>query len=183
MTKFSDFINDFLNIFPSLSKLHKKVFRYLQWLAKKYRCVFPCILRIANSVGCGSATVKRATALFEQMGWLIKKKCPYQSNQYFLNDELISLNLDDKTLFFREERSENDPVLSSSSSDINLSNGTSGSACIKIPLFLDKARLSQEEKQRLMKNFSECALFEAVNDARWYLRQGNKIRSLMGFLY
>lgn len=187
LTKFSDFLNDFLNIFPTLSKFYKKVFKYLQWFSKKFRCVFPCILRIANSIGCSNSTVKRATAFFEQMGWIIKKKCPYGSNQYFINNELISLNLDDPSLFFREECSQNDPVLGNSSSDLNNLGTQKAIVPIQkkreIPYFIKIKGLSNDDQQRLANEFPDYVLYEAIKDAKAYVGWGNKIKSFIALVW
>lgn len=144
------------------------------------------MFKIANAVGCSIATVKRATALFQSLGWLYKKKRGYQSNLYFLNDELISLNIDDRSLFLRETCAIREPVLRSSSSvSINTNNGTHVKVPIsrEIPHILQPAQISDIDKQRLANAFSDYELIESIKDAKQYLRWGNKIKSLVAILW
>ena len=80
MAVHSDFINDFLNIYPTLTKFQKKLFKYLHWYARKWRCVFPSLQTISKAIGCCISTVMRATKIFEKLGWLCKRKIHYCSN-------------------------------------------------------------------------------------------------------
>jgi len=182
----SIFVNDFLNTYQTLSKFQKKVFAYLQWFSKKFKCVFPCLFKIANAVGCSIATVKRATAIFQDLGWIYKKKRGYQSNLYFLNDELIYLNLNDVSIFLREECAVNEPVLRSSSIE-SIVNGTKEVKGVpisrEIPHMIKPAKISDRDKQRLANEFSDYELTEAVQDTKQYLRWGNKITSLIAVLW
>lgn len=186
----SDFINNFLNIFPTLSKFQKKAFKYLQWFAQKFRCVFPCLQKIANAIGCSKATVMRATSLFEKLGWIAKKKRGYCSNTYFMNDELISLNLKDEKIFLREECKVNATVFKESF-PVYIDTSTSLVPVSKSPIseeqpILDVVKikcLKVEDQQKLSNKFSEYSLVQAIQDAKWYARQGRKILSYIGLIY
>ena len=186
MKTLSVFVNEFLIKYSILTKFQKKIFKYLQWFSKIRRYVYPCLLRIANHVGCSIATVKRATAYFQELGWLCKQKCHYQSNLYFLNDELISLNLDDESLFLRERCAQNELVLQSSSSvsiDTCTKNEVGVPISREIPHILKPAKISDRDKQRLANRFSDHELIESIKDAKQYLRWGNKIVSLIAILW
>lgn len=147
---------------------------------------------IAKHVKCGERTVKRATAFFESIGWIVKKKCPYQSNLTFMNKEIISLNLNDPTLFFREPCPLDVPVLLSLSSDVNKYIGTSENKVstymnklekAPVPLCIKIQCLNGQQQEFLSQNFPEQALLEAVNDAKWYRRQGKIVKSYFGLIY
>lgn len=184
------FVNQFLNIFQTLSRFTKKVFRYLQWFARKFRNVYPCLERIANTLGCCSMTVKRATAQFQNLCWVSKMRRGYQSNLYFMNEELIYLDLKDKSLFLREKCSEDVPVLCSSSSDSCYSIGTNkkkvpiGKNKDKIiPQFIKIKGLTSEDQQRLANEFSEYQIYQSLNDAKAYVKWGNRIKCFMSVLW
>ena len=139
---------------------------------------------------CSESTIKRATAYFHQMGWIVKSKRGYQSNVYYMDDELTDLDLKDETLFLREKRPVNDPVLEKPVSDyINLStNNPVHSHREKqektIPEFLHKVKnLEDQQKQSLIDRFSEYSLVKAIEEAKWYLRKGNIIGNIGGYLW
>lgn len=104
-----------------------------------------------------------------------------------MNEELICLDLDDPTLFYREKCPENVPVLESSSNVYD--NIGTGSAQIQekkdktIPHFIKTRELSNQEQQRLANEFSEYALKQSMQDAIWYHKQGNKIKSYIGLIW
>lgn len=190
MINLSEFINEFLNIFPTLTNSQRKVFKYLHWFSRKFRCVFPCIQKIANAVGCCIRTVMRATAYFCELGWLYKKKRGYCSNLYYLNDEIISLNLDDESIFLRSECHLNVTVLRSSSSD-NLDISTKQAAVHPqkgekqrdIPYCLKISSLSESQRQSLADEFSEYQLVKAIAAAKKYTGWGNRIKCMGKYLW
>lgn len=190
MKPLSDFITNFLNIYQTLTVFQKKIFKYLQWFSKKFRCVFPCLQKIANAIGSCVRTVTRATKYFQDLGWIYKKKRGYQSNLYFMNDELIDLNLDDKSLFFREKCPDNVHVLESSSSDSIDTSIQEGKVPIyenmenkEIPHILKIRCLSIDDRQRLANRFSEYALYQSIEDAKWYAKMGNKIKNYLALIW
>lgn len=186
----SEFVNHFLNIYHTLTKFQKKSFKYMHWMARKFRHVFVSVLNIATNIKCCKRTVSRCTNLFEELGWIIKIKHGYRSNDYFMNEELIALDLDDPTLFLRGECLQNVPVLESSSSECIYIGTKSTHICDKkeqknrhIPEFLNIKGLSIDEQQRLANQFSEYSLKHSLEDAKWYVKQGNKIKTLIGSLW
>ncbi len=197
MRVMSPLLNDFLNIYQTLSKFQRKVFKYLQWFSKKFRNVFPCIYTITKALGCSDSTVKRATAYFNKMGWICKCKRGYQSNVYYMNDELIRLNLEDTNLFFREERpvndTTNDPVLglikqekdisTSEGVQIDKNRGRQAPEKRDIPHFLNIKGLTRNDQQRLANEFSEYSLSKAFDEAKWYIRKGNQIKSVIAYVW
>jgi hypothetical protein len=197
MRTMSSLLNDFLNIYQTLSKFQRKVFKYLQWFSKKFRNVFPCIYTMTKALGCSDSTIKRATAFFHKMGWIAKCKRGYQSNIYYMNDELIRINLDDTNLFFREERPLNDPindpVLSLLKQEKDISTGLEVQVCKTqskqapqkrdIPHFLNMKRLTLNDQQRLANEFSDFALVYAKKEAQKYVGWGNKIKSLIAIMW
>ena len=180
-------MNDFLSIYPSLTNFQKKIFKYIQWFSKIRRCVYPAVITIAKAVGCGVATVMRATKLFQDLGWILKKQRGYISNTYFINDELISLNLNDQSLFLREKCEVNDSVLRSSSSDSNNIGTLEEQVPIEkkreIPHFLHMKCLPLRDQQRLANKFPDYALLEAIKDMKKYHEWGNKIRDFVGMMW
>lgn len=191
MVDCSSFINEFLNIYPTLTKFQRKIFKYLHWFSKKFRCVFPCLRNIALALKCCTRTVIRSITLFESLGWLFKKKRGYCSNIYYLNDEIISLNLDDESIFLREKCHQNVTVLRSSSSDFidiccteeDVYPNKGEERDNPIPECIKISGLSPKEQQDLANQFSESDLVNAIGAARWYIREGNKIQSLIRYLW
>lgn len=186
----STFVNDFLNTFQALSKFQQKCFKYLQWFAKKFRCVFPCIQKIANAIGCSIATIKRATAYFQNIGWLYKRKRGYQSSLYYLHQELIDLDLNDQSLFLRDKCAENELVLRSSFPDSNEFISTSEKVPIsnemknrEIPESIKLVGLDHKERQDLANMFSHFELDKAVDDALSYDSWGNNIKSWFAVIF
>lgn len=190
MRSFTDFVNNFLNLYPTLTKFQKKLFKYLQWFSNKFRCVFPCVQKMANAIGSSVCTVMRATALFQNLGWIYKRKRGYCSNLYFMNEELINLNLSDESLFLREKCEENDSVLRNPSS-VFLDTSTQVREVAKnkeknnryIPEFLKIRGLEHCQMQDLANNFSECALYEAIQEAKLYRKKGNIFTNFGGYLW
>lgn len=197
MRVISPLLNDFLNIYQTLSKFQRKVFKYLQWFSKKFRNVFPCIFTMTQALQCSDSTIKRATAYFHRMGWVSKSKRGYQSNVYYMNNELIDLNLDDVNLFFREKRPvndpTNDPVLKepiqvkdiSTSEGVHIDNIKTKKAPQKrdVPEFIKIKGISENDQQRLANEFSEYSLSKALEEAKWYTKKGNKIKSIISYMW
>jgi hypothetical protein len=191
MTQRSEFINDFFNIYPTLTKFQKKVLKYLHWYAKKFRCVFPSIPTISQAIKCCIRTVMRCTSLFSKLGWIYKKKRGYCSNLYYMNDEIISLNLADESIFLRDKCHMNVTVLGSSSKEyIDISTKV-GEVHIKkdikkrpIPECVKLREISKIDQQRLADEFSEFRLVNAMSAAKKYhFKWGNHIKDLLSFVW
>lgn len=182
----------FRNLFKLLSRSTQAIYRYLHWMAKNYRTVFPSREHIAAAVGCSIRTVARALQLFETNGWLVVKKRAYQSNVYFMDESLIALDLDDPKTFMRdpekpgnvpEDGTQNVPVFNVVSSNKNTYYQNAKKVVFGfLPDFLKIQGLGEQTRRWLYKNFSECVLHEALENARWYLSQGNKIENFEAYV-
>lgn len=187
MKKYSEFVTSFLNIFQTLTKFQKKIFRYLQWIANKYRHVFVSVPTICEAVFCSLRTVTSATNLFQQLGWISKIKRGYQSNDYYMNDELLALDLNDNSLFLREKLQDNCSVLRDYNSEyIDISTKSAHIPDKKdrpIPEFIKTREVSREDQQRLANTFSEYALKQSMEDAKWYHKQKGGIKSYIALIW
>lgn len=197
----SHLLNDFLNIFQILSKFQRKIFKYLQRKAQKWRNVYPSVITISRQIGCSESTVKRATAYFHEQGWISKCKKNYQSNLYYMNDELIDLDLDNQNIFLRIKRPvndlrvdpNNDPVLRVLKEEENIGTREEVHADREkkkklasdrdIPYCLNIKALTLPQQQRLANNFSEHSLVSAIIEAKKYVGWGNQIRSMIALLW
>ena len=95
-----DFIvEDFLNLFHDLTKSQKKIFKFLQYMARNCRSVFPSVETISKHTKCSISTVVRATNYFQRMRWICKMRRCYRSNKYFMCEVLMKLNLNDSKTF------------------------------------------------------------------------------------
>lgn len=183
-------LNDFFNIYPTLTPLQKKILQYLQWFAKKFRCVFPCLQKIANAIRCSIRTVSNATRLFENLGWVYKKRRGYCSNIYFINEEIIALDLKDESIFLRENLPIDCHVLKESSSVFIDSTVVDEDQLIQkkkekrpIPHFLKKSDLQESQRQTLANDFHDRPIILAIEEAENYERKGNVILNLGGYLW
>lgn len=190
MIKHSEFVNNFLVDFQVLTPFQKNIFKYLHFLAKKFKWVYPGISRIANHVGSCTRTVKRALATFRKLGWLCTLKKGYSSNNYFINDEIISLDLDDKNIFLNHECPPNVPIVNNSSNVFidTYTKEAKVSICKKIenryvPEFLRIKCLTFEEQQRLANRFCEKVLYEALEYAKWCARTKKIVISWIGLIW
>lgn len=100
-----------LDNFQFITSLRKKIFLYIQFLAKKFRNVFPSVDQIAKTCGCGTATVKRALKYFSEVGWLSKIRRCYRSSIYKIPEEILDLDLTKNRTFKKpSSTSVNDPM-------------------------------------------------------------------------
>lgn len=96
-----DVRESFLNFFQLMTPKQQKIWKSIQWYAKNFRHVFPSHAKIAEFAGCCRDTVIAALKKFSELGWIgFIKRC-FRSNLYFMNEELIDLNLDDPMTFKR----------------------------------------------------------------------------------
>ncbi len=175
----SSLVQEFKNLYYTISKATRRVFRYLHWMTNNLPTVFPSIDHIAEQCGCSISTVKRATAQLQKWGWLVKIKRGYQSNLYCMNSEISSLDIDNPNTFkknFPEKRADNELVLKSVAEYIDTSS-MEVSISSDIPYCIQIQGLNREEQAKLAKSFSERVLLEALDNVKWYARQGNKIKS------
>ena len=180
----------FRNLFKLLSKRTQWIFKKIQGMCKNCRAVFPSREYIAKEVGCSVRTVARALQLFQMNGWIVIKKRPYQSNVYFMDESLIELNLDNPKTFLKDEKKsenvpQNVPVLEVS---IQIENTYTEKEPVKkvvfgyLPSFLKQPCLPERFQHWLYQNFSECALLQAIRNARWYEQNVKKIDNPEGYI-
>jgi helix-turn-helix protein len=196
-TSFSQIVNSLLSCFQLMSKGHRAVFKYLQWMAKTFRNVFPSLESIAKATGFSPKTVQRAVAKFVIMNWLIKVRRPYQSNVYYMPDEIIDLNIDDSSAFFRnvhqcdqqedqQHGQQNVQVLSTHSSPLeNHVNKESRERLLMRNLdqnttpLMSLPGLTFGSICELMLAYDDRTLAQAVKNTHWYMSQpGNYIKSM-----
>jgi len=141
-------------------------------------------------VKCHISTVMRATAYFEELGWLYKKKRGYCSNLYYLNDEIIALDLNDEKVFLRPQCEENATVLRSSflCNDINSTeqpevHAKKAEENRPIPACIKISSITPADQQRLANHFSEWELVNSVIAAKKYTKWGNKIKSMISVIW
>lgn len=84
---------DFLDTFQLLTPKQKKIWCYLQSMAKNLRVVFPGQGTIAKAVGCCRETVVETIKKFVEAGWLQIIKRFWRSHVYFVNEQLINLDV------------------------------------------------------------------------------------------
>ncbi len=180
-----------------LSKTFQKIFLYLQWFNKTYIHTFPTLDTIAAACECSRRTVSRSLQFFVEQEWLSVQKRPYQSNLYYIHPQLLEFDCFDNDNFkkvnvpqrVQQNVPQNVPVLESSNL---LKEGTSTevpdiiseeAAKPKIHPCIKYLSLTDEEKQRLTANFAEFHLANAIDDGKFYEAKGNKVKTLMGFLW
>lgn len=196
----TNLLSTFKDTYLLLSKNTRKVWKYLVFMSKKFTHVFPSIDRMAEKIGCNEKTVRRALNLFLQMGWLGWKKRGYNSNLYFLDNELLAVDLNSNSTWEKQQNVRaNVHVLSSSPDDISVHTNSpvetvekepssSGSTLIEsevlkaAPKCIAIKGLEIPEIAALTRDFSEFELIKATDDANWYIEKGRKIANLFGFL-
>jgi len=201
MNLFSDTVKNFIIKFQNLSKNYKRIFRYLQYLAVKFPSVFPSIPTMAKEACCSESTAKRAIRFFKFFGFINVQKVAYQSNNYYMNKDLIKLNTFDEEIYtnayLEQSNTQNgiifDPVSGlysykekdTSTGSVSVDNYIQENnqknrpiqQCLKI------SSLSTQQQQDLSNKFSEYALVNALKDAIWYDGQKNKILSMVKYLW
>jgi hypothetical protein len=166
----------------------------------KHENVFPSIDHMADKIGCNEKTVRRALDFFKQHEWLGWIKRGYISNQYFLNDELAAIDLKSASTWEKPQNvHRNVHVLGILPDSVNVhcispeeippkEPSASGSALIEsevlsaAPGCIKIQTLTIPEIASLTRDYSEFELNKAVEDGRWYAKQGHKIASMFGYL-
>ncbi len=95
-------LESFLVIFQTLTYLEQKIWRYLQSLSKKLIHVFPSQSTIAEKCGCHRSTANQILKKFSELGWITYIRRCFRSNEYYMPDELIDIDLNDPVTFTRE---------------------------------------------------------------------------------
>lgn len=178
-----------------LTPIQRRIFKYLHYMSREYKYVFPSVPRIAEVCKCGTATVKRAIRKFTELEWLGRVKRSFQSNLYMLLDFLIQMNMEDSNLFARERSADdpqNDPVLNtrvktcSNNSSYDTSTESAGTIDngMKEKLhLLSKCKLSDSDRMKLATRYTLPQIAQGIEDAKTYNQVWkNPIRSLMGYL-
>lgn len=106
----------------------KTLLKIIIGMAKKHRHVFMSRATLALWSGYSIRTVARVLKLLEKLGYVTRQRRPYQSNVYFVRQELLAIDFTDNDQFvFRENVLMNVPVLES----INSTNKTSSNKEVK----------------------------------------------------
>ena len=90
---------DFLDTFQLLTPKQKKIWCYLQSMAKNLRVVFPGQGTIAKAVGCCRETVIETIKKFVEAGWMQIIKRFWRSHTYFVNEQLVNLDVHNPKTF------------------------------------------------------------------------------------
>lgn len=189
-------ISDFALLWIPLSKSHKRIFRYLQDLSRRYKFVYPAVPTIAKECECSDRTVERATKLFRDRGWLTAKKMGYSSNVYYLINELIKLDLDDPKIYQLSDAEKHELSPRNDAQNVGVSsllntntstkeNSTHIKNASKFRTYhqLNQFSLDFWQKLTLTQHFSEAEISKAIEDYFWYIAEGNKVRNIGGYLY
>lgn len=87
--KHSKRLESFSENFLSLTPKQQRIWKYLQFMARKHAAVFPSQSTIAKACSCHRETVIDAIKQFVKLGWLKKIKRGYTSCVYLLFKPLI----------------------------------------------------------------------------------------------
>lgn len=82
----------FLNHYPLLTPMQKRIWLLLLDYSKNYRTVFPSHSKIARACGCHRDTVIQAIKKFISLSWLGVMKRAYKTCVYFISECLLHLN-------------------------------------------------------------------------------------------
>ncbi len=191
-----EFFKDSWQLF---SKGYRKVFKYLWWYFQKVRAVFPSLETIAKDIKMSKRQVQNALKYFCSVGLIGWVKRPYQSNVYFMPNEIIKIDLkDERSLNAHSEINCHQdchvlPVVSSSVLNISC---TSKSPSAPVPKSLEKKEQKDKEERKkwyfslpislqlrfmwdafdfkrfgwAIKALSEHQIYEILNDFTWYRR-------------
>ena len=177
MKSFSELVENFLNSFQILSKKFRQIFKYMQYMCKSKRTVWPSLRHISKTCECSVKTVQRALSYFNSQGWLVWRRCPYQSNLYFMDDGLLALNMNNKKTFEKTNVHQNvHQNVHVSSHPCSSSSMYGTKQDVPVPQIIKIKGLTPEEMQELANQYTERELACAIEDLKWYERKGNKIR-------
>lgn len=190
----------FLNTFPLLTKVQKRVWEYLRWYSQKFRHVFPSHKTIAEAVQCCRDSVIESVKKFVELGWIGTKKRCFRSSLYFMATELIEIDSRDPKTFQRQFPQPNPPKSDKHSDSISdtsicihqleLMNDSKGSENVQhldakkeaeIPHILRELPMPISDKHKLSR-FSERVLARAIEQAQTYVQKGYRIRVLAAYL-
>lgn len=85
-------IESFLDTFQLLTPSQKRIWRYLQAMAKHCRHVFPSQETIAKKCGCTRRTVCAAIKKFSELGWISAFRRGFQSCVYWVKKALLPVD-------------------------------------------------------------------------------------------
>lgn len=188
------------NSWRIFSKGYRRVFKYLWWFFRHLRTVFPSLDTISMEVKLSKRQVQNALNHFLGLGLLGWVKRPYQSNVYFMPEEIIEIDLkDEKSMNARSEQNchQDCHVLPVASSSVFSFPCTSGTPSANVPKSSKKEEEKAAEERKtwfnslhrslrlkfmwesfdfkrfgwITKNLSECQIYEILNDFSWYRKQ------------
>lgn len=191
----TDLASKIYDIYTSLlTKLYRRVFGAIQHFARTYKHCFPSLKKLAELCHCGIRTVQRALKKLAEYGFLGWIKRPYQSNEYFVPDDLIYVDFNDERLALRQPSPDKCPPNGHVYNNTNTYNSTESNPvdshiaknkqkAAHVPEFLKIRCLKPDQQQTLANNFSEYVLHEAIEGAKWFARQGKKITNHAGLIW
>lgn len=183
MKAFTETVKSFFGLFQCQASSVTKVYKYIHYMSRKYSTVYLCLDTIARATGFCKRQVQRAIEKLIELGWLGKKIRKRQSSIFFIPDELKKIDISNKKTFenlnpknpFYEEKCPlnvhpsiksyfgNESLDREKTRDFsNEEKKEKQSVKIKDILKpIPESRLSEEEKIRLSRDFSEFELQEA----------------------
>jgi hypothetical protein len=186
-----------ISVYQLLSRFKRKIFKYIHGLLRTYIHAFPSLITIANNCGCSVKTVQRAIDYFVSVGFISYRTRPYQSNVYFMDDDILKLNLDDPNLFLKKNLisdvqqdvhpnvQQDVHVLDLSINQTNIRSDQEEQKVDKVNYgnykFLLNKRFSPREAYLLAK-YPEHAVQMAYENCQWYEKVKGKIQKPFFFL-
>lgn len=180
-----DIVQTFKDTFHRLTKSKRRVFEAIHWFAQTFDHVYPSVDKIAHHAGTSARTVKRATKDFADQGFVAKVKIGYGTNEYFMDDKLIALDIKNPNTFKKKKCHPVGPVYISNKEYIDSTTGGgtfSDDSKEKIPLILQIPGLLYGEAMKIRKMFSDAQIMHAVTQMQNKERRGTIIHSACGFL-
>ena len=196
-------VENFKNLYGSLSKKQQKIWRYLHWFCRSYRTVKPSHAHIAKQCECSRDTVIQALKKFVNYGWLGMMKKFWRTTTYFISEALLRVNPSDSNSFRRKDpipldKKEN-PTHGPTLNPTHITNTSSETLNVGVQSSKDNLKTQEnsqetreishqlkdvpipEEDKRLLSRFSERVLALSIEDCRSYNKK-YRIRNLPALL-
>ena len=85
-----------ISLWGSFNRNYKRLFEYLWWMSKNLHFVFPSLETISENCKMAKRTVQNILKRFAEWGLIGWKKRGYRSNIYFMPEELINFDMQNK---------------------------------------------------------------------------------------
>lgn len=180
--------SSFFSKYCLLTALQKRLFKLMQWYARKHPALFMAHQTLADHLKCKRETVCRMLKKFLLYGWIKwRSRGKWDTNEYTLPKELIELDLSNNHRFRRDSIT---PSITPNTMNRKnpTSKGNTGSSytrfgkgkpppterIITIPERIDRLNLPYEIKLKLSM-VPESYFQSALDSAKWKKAHGYKI--------